>query len=298
MRSPFLSGRRSHPVWIEPYRAKLERYYRDLGYRDARVKATATVAAKGSDVALALDVSEGPLHLIGSVEITGVQSTRPSLVNNAVRLRPGQPAGAGAAEATERRLYDLGTFRRAELRFEPDPAPAAAETGTVSNKAIVAVEEPKRFQLRYGVELSSEYNSALDQRTTAMGFAADLRDRNFLGRGMSLGGGLRYEPDLTSARALFSVPPLSRHPIRTNVYGTDRSEQESDELFSVDDHERELSVEQRWRASRAIEVLVGLQRQLARLDADDLNRKRDTGSRGDPGVAERGSGRRSPRQLL
>jgi outer membrane protein assembly factor BamA/autotransporter translocation and assembly factor TamB len=238
-------------------RAKLERYYRDLGYRDARVKATATVAAKGSDVALALDVSEGPLHLIGSVEITGVQSTRPSLVNNAVQLRPGQPAGAEAAEATERRLYDLGTFRRAELRFEPNPAPVAAEMGTVSNKAIVAVEEPQRFQLRYGVELSSEYNSTLDQRTQAMGFAADLRDRNFLGRGMSLGGGLRYEPDLTSVRALFSVPPLSRHPIRTNVYATDRSEQESDELFSVDDHEVEFSVEQRWRASRAIEYSWG-----------------------------------------
>ena len=42
----------------------------DLGYRDARVKATATVAAKGSDVALALDVSEGPLHVIRSVEVT------------------------------------------------------------------------------------------------------------------------------------------------------------------------------------------------------------------------------------
>ena len=77
------------------------------------------------------------------------------------------------------------------------------------------MEETRRFQLRYGLELSSEYNSALDQHTNALGVAADIRDRNFLGRGMSLGGGLRYEPDLRSARALFSVPTLRRRPIRT-----------------------------------------------------------------------------------
>ncbi|MGE5814725.1 MAG: translocation/assembly module TamB domain-containing protein, partial [Acidobacteriota bacterium] len=224
--SPFTSGAG------RAARSRLERHYRDLGYRDVRVEGTAR-AGQGAGVVLAFTVNEGPLHVIRSVEIAGVQSTRPSIVRQAVGLAAGEPAGAAAAAASERRLYELGTFRRAELRFEPEPAPTTVP-GTVPVIAKVSVEEARRFQFRYGVELSSEYNSALSQRANAMGFAGDLRDRNFLGRGMSLGGGLRYESDLRSARSLFAVPKLAGHAIRTNVYLTARGEEDtSDQQVKV-----------------------------------------------------------------
>ena len=119
---------------------------------------------------------------------------------------------------------------------------------------MISLEETRRFQLRYGLELSSEYNSALDQRTDALGVAADIRDRNFLGRGMSLGGGLRYEPDLRSARALFSVPTLRRRPIRTNLFLTGRGEEHQDEQLTARDDEVNLTIEQRWRVSRAVDT--------------------------------------------
>ena len=237
-------------------RARLERYYRDLGFRDVHVETTATPASQGMDMALTFAVNEGPLHVISSVEIEGVQSTRPSLVSKAVQLTPGQPAGAAAAAATEKRLYELGTFRRAEVRLEPAPAPGPVQ-GVLPVKAIVSLEETRRFQLRYGLELSSEYTSALDQRTNALGAAADIRDRNFLGRGMSLGGGLRYEPDLRSARSLFSVPTLRRRPIRTNLFLNARSEEQRDEQLTARDDEVNLTIEQRWRKSRAIEYSWG-----------------------------------------
>ena len=172
--------------------------------------------------------------MISSVEIEGVQSTRPSLVGKAVQLTPGQPAGAAGVAATEKRLYELGTFRRAEIRLEQAPARVQ---GVLPVKAIVSLEETRRFQLRYGLELSSEYSSALDQRTNALGAAADIRDRNFLGRGMSLGGGLRYEPGLRSARALFSVPTLRRRPIRTNLFLNVRGEEQQDEQLKAEDDE-------------------------------------------------------------
>jgi outer membrane protein insertion porin family len=123
---------------------------------------------------------------------------------------------------------------------------------------VVSLEEARRFQLRYGLEVSSEYSSALSQRTNAWGIAADLRDRNFLGRGMSLGGGMRYEPDLRSARGLFSVPKLANRPIRTNVYLTARGEEEATEdQVRVQDDEVELALEQRWRVGRAVEYSWG-----------------------------------------
>jgi outer membrane protein insertion porin family len=249
--SPFASG------MGRAGRTRLERHYRDLGFRDVRVEVTATPAPQGPGVGLAFDVHEGPLHVVRSVEVEGVRTTRASLVNSAVGLAPGEPAGAAAAAETERRLYELGTFRRAELRFEPDSAPVQVP-GTVPVKAIVSVEEARRFQLRYGIELSSEYSSALGQRTNAWGVAADIRDRNFLGRGMTLGGGLRYEPDLRSARSLFSVPKLAGLPIRTNVHLTARGEEElTDDQVSVRDDEVEVAIEQRWRVGRAVEYSWG-----------------------------------------
>jgi outer membrane protein insertion porin family len=237
-------------------RARLERYYRDLGFRDVQVETTVTAAADAVDVALTFAVTEGPLHVISAVEIEGRQSTRPSLVTAAVQLRPGEPAGAAAAAATEKRLYELGTFRRADVRLEPAAAPGPVQ-GVLPVKAVVALEEARRFQLRYGLELSSEYTSALDQRTNALGVAADLRDRNFLGRGMSLGGGLRYESDLRSARMLFSVPALLGRPIRTNLFLNARSEEQRDAQVTAREDEVNLTFEQRWRVSRAIEYSWG-----------------------------------------
>ena len=243
--SPFASG------MGRAARARLERHFRERGYRDARVGVTGA-ASPGPDVALAFAVSEGPLYVVQSVEIAGLESTKPSLVSRAVRVAPGEPAGTAVSAETERRLYELGTFRRAEVRF--DPVADIQNAGTVPVTAVISVEEARRFQLRYGVELSSEYNSALAQRTNSLGVAADLRDRNFLGRGLSLGGGLHYEPDLKSARGLFSIPRLAGLPIRTNVYLTARGEEDqTDEQVAVRDDEVELSIEQRWRIGRSVE---------------------------------------------
>jgi len=240
-------------------RARLEGYYRNLGFRDVQVETAATPASGGKDMALTFTVNEGPLHVISSVEIEGVQSTAPTLVSKAVQLMPGEPAGAAAVSATEKRLYELGTFRRAEVRLEPISAPGPVQ-GILPVKAMISLEETRRFQLRYGLEMSSDYNSALDQRTNALGVAADIRDRNFLGRGMSLGGGLRYEPDLRSARALFSVPTLGRRPIRTNLFLTGRGETQRDEQLNARDDQVNLTIEQRWRVSRAIEYSWGYSR--------------------------------------
>ena len=102
MGSPFSAGAERSG------RARLESYYRDLGFRDVQVETTATPASQGMDMALTFAVKEGPLHVISAVEIEGVQSTRPSLVSKAVQLTPGQPAGAAAAAATEKRLYSSG----------------------------------------------------------------------------------------------------------------------------------------------------------------------------------------------
>ena len=88
---------------------------------------------------------------------------------------------------------------------------------TVAVDAVVEVQEARRYLLRYGIALSNEYEAALDEDLGSVGVAADLRDRNFLGRGIALGLGARVEPDMASVRGLFSMPRLASLPLRTNV---------------------------------------------------------------------------------
>jgi outer membrane protein assembly factor BamA len=147
-------------------------------------------------------------------------------------------------------------FRNAEVRF--DPVGQQPDAATVPVEAVVAVQEPRRYLLRYGLELSNEYVPAGDSRQNALGVAADLRDRNFLGRGYALGGGVRYEPDLRSVRTLFSMPRFVGTPVRTNVYGTLRHEIESGaEGVRLIDDESNVSFEQRWRPRGWVDLSWG-----------------------------------------
>ncbi len=237
-------------------RVRLERYYRDSGYRNARVDATTRVAAQDGRVDLSFTVAEGQLYVVRGVRVEGVESTNDSLVDRAVTIKPGAAAGQSEATETERQLYRLGTFRAAAVRFEPVPSTASEKTVAVD--AVVAVQEARKYLLRYGLALSSEYEAVLDEDLESVGVAADLRDRNFLGRGISLGLGTRVEKDLASIRGLLSLPRLASLPLRTNLSLTLRKEDETSDAGTVySDDEANLTLEQRWRPRGWLELAWG-----------------------------------------
>ena len=213
------------------------------------------MAAQDGRVDLSFTVTEGPLYVVRGVRVEGAQSTRDSLVNRAVTIKPGEAAGQSEAVETERRLYRLGTFRAAAVRF--DPVPSASSEKTVAVDAVVAVQEARKYLLRYGLALSSEYEAVLDEDLQSIGVAADLRDRNFLGRGISLGLGTRVEKDLASVRGLLSMPRLASLPLRTNVSLTLRKEDETSSSGTVSDDEANLTLEQRWRPRGWLELAWG-----------------------------------------
>ena len=237
-------------------RVRLERYYRDRGYRDARVDATTRVAAQDGRVDLSFTVTEGPLYVVRGVRVEGAQSTSDSMVDRAVTITSGEAAGQSEAAETERRLYGLGTFRAAAVRFEPVPSMSSEETVAVD--AVVEVQEARRYLLRYGIALSHEYEAVLDEDLRSVGVAADLRDRNFLGRGIALGLGARVERDLASVRGLFSMPRLASLPLRTNVSLTLRTENQTSSTGTLySDDEANLTLEQRWRPRGWLELAWG-----------------------------------------
>ena len=172
-------------------------------------------------------------------------------------FRPGAPASPALTESTRRQLYDIGTFRSAEVTFEPTPA-ATPTAALVPVDAVVSVQESRRFLFLYGLEATNQYESLFDKRISSGGVAADLRDRNFLGRGWTLGAGLRYEPSFQSGRVLMSVPRIRSTRIRTNVYVDTRTEDRArnEEVIFRDD-ETSLTIEQRWRVKQPIELSWG-----------------------------------------
>jgi outer membrane protein insertion porin family len=237
-------------------RVRLERHYRDRGYRDARVAAATRVEARDGRVDLNFTVTEGPLYVVRGVRVEGAESTSDALVDRAVTINAGDAAGQSKAAETERRLYGIGTFRAAAVRFEPVPSLSTEQTVAVD--AVVAVQEARRYLLRYGITLSNEYDAVLDEDLNSVGVAADLRDRNFLGRGISLGVGARVERNLSSVRGLLSMPTFVSLPLRTNVSLTFRAEtQTSDSETRYSDDEANFTVEQRWRPRGWLELAWG-----------------------------------------
>ena len=230
-------------------RLRLERHFRNLGFRTATVAVGLGTPGPNGVVDVTLAVAEGSQQVIRSVLVEGAHTTRPSLVEQAVQLKPGDPAGQAAIAATERRLYQLGVFSAAAIRLEPVEATAReASSAIVPVRAVVSVVEPRRFQFVYGLEFSNAYGPVFENFQNAVGVAADVRDRNLLGRGMSLSFGGRYDPNLKSVRTLFTVPSLWSRPIQTNVYAGWRDEKyDAGDGGVVEEVSQSASIEQRWR---------------------------------------------------
>jgi outer membrane protein assembly factor BamA len=237
-------------------RRRLERFYLDRGFRAASVRAAVKTDADGRAI-LSFSVTEGPVSIVNAVRVTGLEATNPGLASGAVALKPGEPAGQQGVEATQRRLFGLGVFRRADVTFEPVSAAQATAASTPVD-VTVSLEEARRFQLRYGVHLSNEYGPVFDDFSSAVGVAADVRDRNFLGRAFGLGASGRLEKNLQSLRGQFSLPPLLDQRLQTNLYGTLRSETDtSEEFVTYTDKEKDVTFEQRLRLPRRMEVSWG-----------------------------------------
>ncbi len=240
-------------------RLRLERHLRNLGFRNATVAAVVGAPGKDGRVDVSLTVSEGRLQVVRAIRVEGARTTHPSLIERAVTLKPGEAAGLSAEAETERRLYRLGVFSAARVRLVPAPRePGDTSPDVVPVNAVVTVTEPHKYQFVYGVEFANDYGPLFDRFDNAIGVAADVRDRNVLGRGMSASLGARYESNLQSVRTLFGIPTIGTVPIRTNVFFAWRDESTPiGEFGDLREMSRRAYVEQRWRPRPWVDLSWG-----------------------------------------
>jgi len=119
-------------------------WYFNNGYPDATFEANVTPAEQPQRVNLKYAVIEGRRNFVRDVLISGLNTTRPSLVNRRILVAPGEPLSQSAIVESQRRLYDLGIFAKVDVATQnPD--------GRERSKYVqMQVEEAKKYSLNLG----------------------------------------------------------------------------------------------------------------------------------------------------
>lgn len=211
-----LSLRKGQPFRLADYerdRTTLTSVYRREGFADVRVRGSLERSEEGLRVVFKIE--EGARVVVGDIRIVGNQATRESLIRRQITFEKGDPLRLSDLTETQRRLYDLGIFRSADVRVEP----AADST---QRNVLVEVTEAADLNINYGLRFNS------DERFEIL---TELRVPNLFGGGQHAGLIVEANTKESLIRGTFHTPYLfSRYNLDTDVFVT--RETEDSEFFT------------------------------------------------------------------
>jgi outer membrane protein assembly complex protein YaeT len=196
--------RAGEPFLLPDYlrdRAALRALYRRRGFVDASIRSR--IEQREDRVRVVFEVEEGEPALVGRVRIEGARVTEESLIRRQLTFREGEPLQAAALTESQRQLYDLGVFRSAEVRAEPE------EPGARERQVVVEVSETPDLDLNYGLRYNTE------DRFEGL---AEVRFPNLFGRALALGVTGRINPKQSTILASFHTPFFARYKLDTDLF--------------------------------------------------------------------------------
>lgn len=232
-------GDRLTPAAIDEAATAVESSYLQRGYNNVAV----TMRREPSDggMVLALQIQEGPRRILREIEIVGRHRTRLSVLERAIKLRPGDAAVLSELQSIRRRLMDTGALRSASLQVVNLGGEGESEAPA---KLIVTVVEKAMFDVSYGVQVLSD--TLNDRRRTRPGVSAIVAHDNFLGVGARVSVLGRYRKDEPFGRAALGFPSLLGLPIETTfVAQKAREEIGAEGAFTIRREETRFLGEQR-----------------------------------------------------
>jgi len=116
--------------------ARLLEFYTDDGHLGATVNIDATFNEDQTQVTLAVTAREGPQILVGAIDVVGNQRIKRDVILQEIELRQGEPYNEARRLASQRRIYELNSFRNVVVIPEP------RGEGTTQNITISVVEAP------------------------------------------------------------------------------------------------------------------------------------------------------------
>jgi outer membrane protein insertion porin family len=171
-------------------RETIIRQYGEQGFADATLEWESKVDPARHKAEVTFTIHEGERQFVRDVVITGLSTTRRSLVDRQMNLNPGDPLSPGAMAETQRRLYELGIFAQVDMAIQ-NPA------GEEKRKYVLFdIEEARRYSVTggFGAEFARiGGNNAVTDLSNPGGTAGfsprvslDLSRLNLFGTGQSL----------------------------------------------------------------------------------------------------------------
>ncbi len=145
---PYLNTEVGQPysaVNINQDRNLVQTYYYSKGYDDALVNLFQQTEADNPDaVDFTMNVVAGKQFFVRKVVVSGLERTKPALVQQRILLNPGDPLNQTALLQMQRKLYDLALFNEVNTAIQN---PNGDET---YKNVLLNLTEAKRWDISYG----------------------------------------------------------------------------------------------------------------------------------------------------
>jgi outer membrane protein assembly complex protein YaeT len=232
-------------------RSNVLNYYFSRGFLNATFEYYAEPSQQADEMNLRYVVTPGPRKYVRSVLVSGLDTTRRSLVFDRIELKPGQPLSLTAQTDSQRRLYDLGIFARVNTAIQnPD--------GDEDEKYVLYdIDEARHYSLNVGVGAQIARIgggvTSLDNPAGTTGFAPRLSVGisriNFLGLGQTLGLQTSVSTIEQRAALTYFIPQfVSKDNLSLT---TSALIENSNDIRTFTAHRREASIQLGQRLSRA-----------------------------------------------
>ena len=248
-------------------------HFYDLGFPNAAFQYIETLDPAAHKANLRYVVTPGERQYLRSVLVTGLETTRPSLVLSRINLGRGEPLSVTEQTESQRRLYNLGIFARVNTAIQNAAGDEAQRT------VLYDLDEARHYSLNVGVGAQIARigggATSLDNPAGSTGFAprlaVGLSRINFLGLGQTLG--LQTSVSTIEQRAAFTyfIPQFGLNS-NFNLTTTALIENSND-IRTYTAHRREASIQLGERLSRALTLqyrLVFRDVTLSNLKIDNL----------------------------
>ncbi len=140
-----VNGQPFSEVNIASDRDAITYYYYNRGFPNMQFESSATPAPdEANRMNVVYTITEGQRVFVDRVIITGLDYTRPYVVNRQMRIADGDPLSQTRMVDSQRRLYNLGLFNEVDMALQN---PEGQEP---SKDVLFNLQEAKRWTFRYG----------------------------------------------------------------------------------------------------------------------------------------------------